>query len=67
MSSLELMLIAVIWVVLGLTVAITAAIKGRPFWPWLLYAVAFWPPAALHLFFRRAPLPHSGPLDEDQI
>lgn len=66
MASNEIILAGVVWVVLGIAIAVIAALRGRPFWPWLLFSVAFWPLALLHLIFRKHRIPSAGPLDEDQ-
>jgi hypothetical protein len=64
-SSSLLILLAPIWLVLGLGVPVLASRRGRPFWPWLLYGVAFWPLAYLQLFFGKPPGPGEGPLGGD--
>jgi hypothetical protein len=66
-SSSNIIVAGVGWVVLGFAVAIAAALRGRPFWAWLLYSVAFWPLAIYHLLFTRPRNPDVGPLDEDQV
>jgi hypothetical protein len=63
--SADIILAAIVWVVLGVAIAMVAALRGRPFWPWLLYSVAFWPLALLHLIFVKHRRPEAGPLDED--
>jgi len=63
--SADLILAGIIWVVLGVVIAVIAALRGRPFWPWLLYSVAFLPLALLHLIFIKHRNREAGPLDED--
>jgi hypothetical protein len=63
--SADIILAGIIWAVLGVAIAVIAALRGRPFWPWLLYSIAFWPLAALHLIFNKHRRREAGPLDED--
>ena len=63
--SADLILAGFIWGGLGVAIAVIAALRGRPFWPWLLYSVAFWPLALLHLIFIKHRRRQAGPLDED--
>lgn len=66
MASTDIVLAGVVWAVLGIAVAAIAALRGRPFWPWLLYGVAFWPLALLHLIFVKHRVRDAGPLEEDE-
>lgn len=66
MASTDIILAGVVWAVLGIAVAAIAALRGRPFWPWLLYGVAFWPLALLHLIFVKHRVRDAGPLEEDE-
>jgi membrane protein implicated in regulation of membrane protease activity len=65
MASGDLVLAGIVWTVLGILVAIVAALRGRPFWPWLLYSIAFWPLALVHIIFWKPRIRDAGPLDED--
>jgi hypothetical protein len=65
MSSANMILAAAAWVVAGVAVAVAAALSGRPFWFWLVYAVAFWPLALAHLLFVKPRRPGASPLDDD--
>ena len=40
--------------------------SGRPFLPWLLFGVAYWPLALFHLLFRPHRVRDAGPIEEDQ-
>ncbi|MGH7003631.1 MAG: hypothetical protein ACREIP_06755 [Alphaproteobacteria bacterium] len=60
-----LIFIAIGWAILGLAVALIAAARGRRFWPWLIYGLAFWPMAFLHLFFGKSRGPGAGPFGDD--
>lgn len=66
MASGDLVLLGIVWTVLGVLVAVFAAARGRPFLPWLLYGVAFWPLALVHLAFWKPRNRETGPLDEDE-
>ena len=66
MASADIIVAGVAWAVLGVVIAAAAALRGRPFWPWLLYSVAFWPLALLHLIFVRHRIRGAGPLEEDE-
>lgn len=65
MSSAVLILAAAAWTIVGVAIAVVAALRGRPFWLWLVYAVGFWPLALAHLLFAKPRYPHAGPLDDD--
>jgi hypothetical protein len=65
MASDQIIVAGVAWAVIGVAIAVAAALKGRPFLPWLLYAVAFWPLALIHLIFWKPRIPGSGPLDDE--
>jgi len=65
MTSSAIIVAGFVWAVIGVVVAAVAAARGRPFWPWLLFSVGFWPLAIFHLIFLKPRIPHSGPLDDD--
>ncbi|MBL8664122.1 MAG: hypothetical protein JNM29_14910 [Candidatus Odyssella sp.] len=66
MASEDIILAGIVWVVLGIAIAAVAALRGRPFWPWLLFSVAFWPLALIHLVFVRHRIREAGPLEEGE-
>jgi hypothetical protein len=66
MASADIILAGIVWAVLGVVITVIAALRGRPFWPWLLFSVAFWPLALLHLIFRKHRIREAGPLEEDE-
>ncbi len=66
MASDEIILAGIAWAAMGIVIAVAAALTGRPFLPWLLYGVAFWPLALIHLIFWRPRIRDAGPLDEDE-
>ena len=67
MASDAIIVAGFLWVLIGIAIAVVAAVRGRPFFPWLLYGVAFWPLALVHLVFRRPRVRGAGPLDDDQL
>ena len=66
MASTDIILAGVAWAAFGVAIAAVAALRGRPFWPWLLFSIAFWPLALLHLIFVKHRIPDAGPLDEEE-
>jgi membrane protein implicated in regulation of membrane protease activity len=54
------------WVAVGVAIAAIAVLRGRPFWPWLVYGIAFWPLAIVHLLLFKPRVPGTGPIDEDE-
>jgi membrane protein implicated in regulation of membrane protease activity len=65
-ASADIILAGIAWAVLGVSIAVIAALRGRPFWPWLVCSVAFWPLALLHLIFVKHRIRDAGPLEEDK-
>ncbi len=66
MASADIILAGIAWVVIGIAIAVVAALYRRPFWPWFLYSVAFWPLALLHLIAMKHRIREAGPLEEDE-
>ena len=66
MASDQIIVGGVLWVIIGAVVGVAAALCGRPFLPWLLYGVAYWPLALFHLLFRPHRVRDAGPIEEDQ-
>jgi len=66
MPSDQIIVAGVLWLLIGIGVATAAVLAGRPFLPWLLYGVAFWPLALFHLVFWRQRMRGGSPLDEDE-
>ena len=66
MASDHIIVAGVFWALIGLGVAVSAALCGRPFLPWLLFGVAYWPLALFHLLFRPHRVRDAGPIEEDQ-
>ena len=60
MASDQIIVAGFAWAAIGVAVAVAAALKGRPFLPWLLYGVALWPLALAHLIFRKPRIPDAG-------
>lgn len=67
MASDQIIVAGFAWVFVGVAVAVAAALRGRPFWPWLLYGVAYWPIALPHLIFRRPRIHGVSPLGGDEV
>ena len=67
MASDQIILAGFAWALAGVVLAVVAAVMGRPFFGWRLYAVAFFPLALYHLIFGRPRLRRSGPIDDDAI
>ena len=67
MASDEIIIAGFLWVLIGIATAAIAAVRGRPFLPWLLYGVAFWPLALVHLLFRKPRIHGASPLDGDEL
>ena len=66
MASTTIIVASIAWTILGIVIAVAAARFGRPFWPWLIYSIAFWPLAFLHLIFVKHRIRDAGPLEEDE-
>jgi len=67
MASDTIIAAGFIWVLIGIAIAVVAAARGRPFFPWLLYGVAFWPLALVHLLFHKPRIHGASPLDDDEL
>lgn len=66
MASDQIIVAGVFWILTGFGIAVAAALSGRPFLPWLLFGVAYWPLALFHLLFRPHRVRDAGQIEEDQ-
>ena len=67
MGSDQIIVAGFAWALAGVVLALAAAISGRPFFPWLLYGVAYFPLALIHLVFGRPRIREAGPIEDDAI
>ena len=65
MPSDQIIVAGLAWAAIGVAIAVAAALKGRPFLPWLLYGVAFWLLALCHLIVGKPRITDAGPLDDE--
>ena len=68
MNIEALMIVAGIWVLLGIATGMLAHSRGRDGYDWFAYGLLLWPVALVHVFVRAKPVPaeERPPVDHTQ-